>query len=506
MSAGVAAAALAAARRRASESARSGAAAGRTGVPPGVAPAGPPAAARPAVDPPAPATGIAASPGANGSAEPARFAEVTAAPRVPERTESAADADRPPLPTRTPQAQAPVPADEPLPYEPPVFDVDDIAPLADLARASWGTTSVVDAPVAPHALEVSPPVEPAVLPDPAGPPASSGLNGSVRPAPPGAALVGPTAAPITDAPPAVAPPPGDPRQGPDGGSANRRWAMVGGAAVAALAVLGAVAVAAGGGDDDDPAAVSTTSPTVASTTTTTAPATPQAVFQRAGTALTDAGSFAYSGTVRALDVGALRPSVWLGTDVVVTGEVDLRAGRLHEVAVNPDGEATETVIDGGTVWGRTASSVEELADAGYSEISEFAHETPTPQGAQLLPAWLTQAAGPVPAPAAPRQPSYAATLTAATLGDPTGASPDSIVTVTVGPDGVPTHVDVMAIDAGQLALAYEITQVGTIAPIASPGDQAAATATTPAPPATTATTSPSTTAAPPSSPTTDVDR
>lgn len=523
------AAGIAAARRRAAEVAPGEAGGASAEAPTGAAPGQPLAVARPAAGPPPPAAGLPGVPGADGPAGPVPFAAVAPAPRSPERTESAADADRPPLPTRTPQGQAPMPADEPMPYEPPVFAVDDIAPLVDLARASWGTTSVVEAP---HALP-APPVEPLGPSGPSGPSASSGLagtNGAVRPTPPARALAAPTAASTTDAPPAFDVPPVDPPPAgppsfgvppaggapagrePGGGRLNRRWVIVGGAAVAALAVVVGVAVAGEGGGD---AAEVSATPTTAAPTTITAPATPQAVFQGAGAALTDAGSFAYSGTARILEVGVLRPSVWLGTDVAVTGEVDLRAERLHEVAVNPDGKATETVIDGGTVWGRTASSREGLADAAYAEIPEFANETPTPQGAQLLPAWLTQAAGPVPAPAAPRQPSYAGTLTAATLGDATGASPDAIVTVTVGPGGVPTHVDVVSVDAGQLALVYDITQVGGVAPIASPGDGAAGTAGTGPGPASSGsstttsdeTTAPtaattSTSAAPPSSPTT----
>ena len=274
------------------------------------------------------------------------------------------------------------------------------------------------------------------------------------------------------------PRPAGPDAPPTAGGGRRKLLVAGGAAAAVLAVVVGIAVAgSGGGDDTDTAGGTTTSASTASTATTApAPPTPEEAFARAGSSLTDAGSFAYSGTVRVLDLTAVRPSLWLGSQVTVIGEVDLRAGRLHEVAVTPDGEATETVIDGATVWGRRADSAEGLADASYQEVTELSHDEPVAQGAQLLPAWLTLAAGPVPSPPEQAQgrPMFAGTLTAATLGDTSGVSPDSIITVLLDDDGAPVHVDVVAVpDGNRLRLAYDITGIGTVSGIASPADSAA---------------------------------
>jgi hypothetical protein len=204
------------------------------------------------------------------------------------------------------------------------------------------------------------------------------------------------------------------------------------------------------------------------------PPTPEEAFRQAGTELTDAGSFTYAGTARALDVTPVRPTRWLGTELTVTGEVDLRAARLHEVAVAPDGEATETVIDGARVWGRQADSVEGLADAGYSVIDELTHDTATPQGAQLIPVWLVLTAGAVPVPEAAGQPVYSGTITAAGLGDESGATPDAVVTITLDASGVPTHLEVVGVpDGARLRLVYDIGNLGQVGPIASPSDDAA---------------------------------
>ncbi len=301
----------------------------------------------------------------------------------------------------------------------------------------------------------------------------------------------------------VPPPPPRPRPdaGPTAGGGRRKLLVAGGAVAAVLAVVVGIAVAgSGGGDDTDTAGGTTTSASTASTATTApAPPTPEEAFARASSSLTDAGSFAYSGTVRVLDLTAVRPSLWLGSQVTVIGEVDLRAGRLHEVAVTPDGEATETVIDGATVWGRRADSAEGLADASYQEVSELSHDEPVPQGAQLLPAWLTLAAGPVPSPPEQAQgrPMFAGTLTAATLGDTSGVSPDSIITVLLDDEGAPVHVDIVAVpDGNRLRLAYDITAIGTVSGVASPADSAAeepATSEATEPPDSTTSSAPATT-------------
>lgn len=503
------------------------------------------------------------------------LADVVAAPRSSERTEAAADASRPPLPTRVPQAQAPIPAEEPIPYEAPDLAVADIAPLADLARSSWAADVADVADVAPSPAPQASVATDASPPGPQGPvtteatplasaPASGTAQGGAPPrlpsrvrdedGPPtrGAGFLPPLGGPATEAPSgtetvaeqriafpesglngrsSAAPPPSSPPAAPPtvpspgrdagrAGGGRRKW-LVAGAAAAALAVVAGVGVAAQGDDTDTAAGSTTTASTPTTATTAPVPLTPQEAFAQASTSLTDAGSFAYSGTVRVLDLTAVRPSLWMGTEATVTGEVDLRAGRLHEVAVTPGGEATETVIDGATVWGRRADSAEELPEATYQEVSELSHDEPVAQGAQLLPAWLSLAAGPVPSPLeqAQGQPMFAGTLTAATLGDPSGVSPDSIITVTLDDDGAPVHVDVVAVpDGNRLRLAYDITGIGTVAGIASPADPAAepedgpatsettSTATSSAPPTSVTTATPTSkvtsTTTPPSSPTT----
>jgi hypothetical protein len=430
------------------------------------------------------------------------FAEIPPATRPPERTEAAADSDRPPLPSRTPQAQAPIPAEEPMPYEPPVFDVADIAPLADLARASWGSQAVVDDPAPPPPPAPAPPPAHAgsvTTEAPAAPPAPAegpgrALTGPLgRPAGQGAAPPPPVSTPAgpgangtsavttgssSPAPAAASPTgaePGGPAVGSPGGpDGRRRWLIAGGAVAAVAAVAVGVGVLAGGGDDDPVATTATTdrpSSATTGTTGTTAPPSPEQAFRQAGTKLSEAGSFTYAGSARALDVTPVRPTRWLGTELTVTGEVDLGTGRLHEVAVAPDGEATETVIDGATVWGRQADSVDELADAEYSVIDELTRDTPTPQGAQLVPVWLALAAGPVPAPEAAAQPAYSGTLTAAALGDDSGATPDSVITVTLDAGGTPIHLEVVGLPDGEgLRLVYDLANVGQVGPITSPGD------------------------------------
>jgi hypothetical protein len=258
---------------------------------------------------------------------------------------------------------------------------------------------------------------------------------------------------------------------------SRRGPAVVGVLVAAgiVVLLGAGAMVVAGAGSGESGAASSTPPSLDSittaapaTTTTTVPASPEDAFAGAASRLEAAGTFAYRGTVTASDVSAVRPSLWLAVDVTVDGEASLAGGLVHEVAVAGNGRATETVVVGADVWGRTARTRDTLAEAGYEGIPELSRPEPATKGAAGLAAWLAavdepQAAG---LDAQGRR-QYRGTLPAAVLG-PTERgrrAVDAEVVLVLDRAGRPAHVDITTVPGGPpLHLALDLSDLG--APVA----------------------------------------
>jgi hypothetical protein len=256
--------------------------------------------------------------------------------------------------------------------------------------------------------------------------------------------------------------------------------------VAALvAVVGVVAIAVGlsAGRDDgdtrtaaDPSIATTAAPGATTVPGTSGapvaaapPADPQEAFGSAAVRLETAGTFAYAGTVRALDVSPVRPTLWLGTEVAVNGEVELATARIHEVAVAGSAtDAVETVVDGATVWGREADSTEALLSESFRPVPELSGEVPARKGMSLVPGWLTAVTGAVAgAPDAQGRATIVGELPGDSLGDEYGPVPDAQVTLTFGPTGDPAHV---LLDAGEdLRIDVELARLGEPMGVTPPG-------------------------------------
>jgi hypothetical protein len=256
---------------------------------------------------------------------------------------------------------------------------------------------------------------------------------------------------------------------------GRGRALVGVLVAAGLVVLlgaGAMVVAGAGSGETGTAsptpgreAATTEAPT---TTTTTMPASPEDAFAGAASRLEAAGTFAYRGTVSASDVSAVRPSLWLAVDVTVEGEASLAGGLVHEVAVAGNGRATETVVVGVDVWGRSARTRAALADAGYEGIPELSRPEPATKGAAGLAGWLAAVEEPQPAGVdAQGRRQYRGRLPAAALG-PTERerrAVDAEVVLILDRAGRPAHVDITTVPGGPpLHLAFDLTDLG--APVA----------------------------------------
>ena len=123
-------------------------------------------------------------------------------------------------------------------------------------------------------------------------------------------------------------------------------------------------------------------------------ASPEGAFAEAVSRLEAAGTFAYQGTVSASDVGAVRPSLWLAVDITVEGEVALAGGLVHEVAVAEGGQATETVVAGADVFGRSARSRDSLVDESYEGSPSCRGRSRKRRGAAGLARWLAGVAEP----------------------------------------------------------------------------------------------------------------
>lgn len=336
---------------------------------------------------------------------------------------------------------------------------------ASVARGGGGVTPPV---ATPDGRGVSDPVP---APDRAGVSAQAPVapDGGSLPgpawAPDGGGLPGPASAPDREDPP----PPG---WAPDAQgervaapARSRRWpAVTAGVVVLAAAVVGAV-VAGDRGGGPSAATSGTTAPPVRSTTTTVAvdAVTPDEAVRVAHRRLAAAGSFTYRGTTSATDVSAVRPGLWLAVDTAIEGEVELSSGRLHEVAVANDGRATETIVDGPTVWGRAASSHEQLAAVPYQQVGSTA-EPVAPQGVARLARWLAAATDHHDVGDAPNgRRRVAATIPAEVLGEvERGREPVAgRVVLTLAPTGDPVAVEVTTVpDGPPLRLAITLAALG----------------------------------------------
>lgn len=276
----------------------------------------------------------------------------------------------------------------------------------------------------------------------------------------------------TSAPPASGPDPGAPRMA---GRGRTRPVVVGLALVAVLAAGVVLFVATRDDDrpDTDVDAGVTTSPEPTTTTVIDEPS-PQEAFAQAADRLVAGGSFGYAGTTSATDVSHVRPGLWLAVDLTVEGEVETSAESVHEIAVDGDGRATETVSAGLVVWGRLATSRESLGDAAYLPITEESGGQGPGKGAALLPAWLDSTVDRQDAGTDGRgHRVLRATLPASVLGEVVDGRPagDASVLLTLDPAGDPVRVEITSVPTGPpLRLALDLLRIGEPVVIDLPAD------------------------------------
>lgn len=260
-----------------------------------------------------------------------------------------------------------------------------------------------------------------------------------------------------------------------GRGGRARPVAVGVAAVVALAA-GLGVLAAGADDDRTEADVAAGVTTSAEPTTTTAIAdlSPRDAFAQAADRLVAGRSFAYAGTTSAIDVSHVRPGLWLAVDLTVEGEVATAAESVHEIAVDGNGRAAETVSQGPVVWGRLATSRDGLPEAPYLPISEESGPPPAGRGAALLPAWLEATVDRRDAGTDGRGNRVVrATLPARVLGEVVDGRPaaDADVVLTLDPSGDPVRVEVTSVPGGPpLRLALDLVRIGEPVEIDLPVD------------------------------------
>jgi hypothetical protein len=265
---------------------------------------------------------------------------------------------------------------------------------------------------------------------------------------------------------------------PPGRTGRGRWRLVALGIVVVVIGLGATIAGMGTGTDDQPDAAGAATdrePTTAQPSTTAVDRlTPDEAFAQASRRLEMAGSFGYSGTSQATDVSAVRPGLWLAVELTVAGEVDLSSGRMHEVAVVPTGGASETLTDGMTVWGRLASSGEDLAAEPYQTVGEQDDDTPRRLGVALLPSWLeTSVEGEELLADGTGRRTFRATIPADVLGEVEEGKPAVAAEVLLSIDaaGDPVHVEVTtAPDGPPLRLVLDLARLGEPMAIAMPGE------------------------------------
>jgi len=308
-------------------------------------------------------------------------------------------------------------------------------------------------------------------PDPAPPPAAA-------PSAPSPAVAGSGTTDAASAPDAS-------RRRRDGGSRQlaglrrHRVRLLAGLVFVGLGVGASVGLAGVGGDEPASAPGTTapepTEPPTATTTTTRPALTADEAFATAAERLSRGGTFRYEGSARATDVSDVRPMMWLSVESLITGEVELATGRLHEVAVGVGGRASETVTEGTVVWGRRAPEAESLGDVPFALVPELSDpDRLTGRGLVMLPTWLAAATAPVELePSAGGLPRYQATVPADVVGEVERGidAEDLLAVVVLDEDGTPVRVELTTETSDRLHLVLELTGVGapvTITPPAPP--------------------------------------
>lgn len=251
---------------------------------------------------------------------------------------------------------------------------------------------------------------------------------------------------------------------PPGGRRRAGMVVVGPVLLVAAVGLGLVVL---GRDDDQPreADVATDATSAEQTTTTAIDAvSPEEAFARAADRLVSGGSFGYVGTTSAIDVSHVRPGLWLAVDLTVEGEVVMSSGRVHEIAVDGSGRATETVTEGPVVWGRLATSREALPGATYLPITDESGAQRAGKGVALLPTWLDSTVDRQDAGTDDRgNRVLRATLPAGVLGETVDGRPagDATVVLTLDAAGDPLRVEVTSVPTGPpLRLALDLVGIG----------------------------------------------
>jgi hypothetical protein len=99
-------------------------------------------------------------------------------------------------------------------------------------------------------------------------------------------------------------------------------------------------------------------------------ANPWTAWAAARLQLVRAGTFSYSGTVRAAEASSVWPGTRIADEVTVEGVVHLPLSITREVAVAPDGTAVETLTSGSGIWSRQAPDTALQDSAPWSAIGE----------------------------------------------------------------------------------------------------------------------------------------
>jgi hypothetical protein len=434
------------------------------------------------------------------TAEPAAWATAASALRAqatandtgwgPATALTTTDLDQPGRPLATPPAPvtpaAPEPAIDPGPDA--GANGDDATSADDPAAWAYGLSGV-------DTRVPRPPGVPDTRPrsrrwsrrsdDRPGTPATNGHGSAVTPAP------GKTTDPGPDEAGTEADHGGEPAVQRD----RQLTILIVGVVVVVLAGLGAALLLGGGGDDkSDRTATSGTESSGATQPSTTGVATltPAQAFAQASQRLETAGSFAYHGTSSATDVSPARPGQWLAVGLTVDGQVQLKSSfRLLDRGTASDGSMVDTVTDGATIWGRTAPSLEALAQQPVGFVYTLPAPHPNRVGAARLPQWLAAAVNPTdggPDPQGRR--TFKATLPANVLGrvDRNHPAADAEMAVTLDDAGNPVHVRVTGgTDEAPLELVFDLSRLGETMTIALPDDPASSGGQTTQTTATTAT-------------------
>jgi len=241
--------------------------------------------------------------------------------------------------------------------------------------------------------------------------------------------------------------------------------LVASAVVVVVGAVAGLAITTAGRDDDTVGTDQPGSTDVSATPPTAAPApAPAEAFAGSSERLELGGSFSYTGTAHAIDVSTTRPMRWLAVDLAVTGEAAPRAGRLHEVAVAPDGRAGETITVGPSVWGRQAPTRAELVNVTYQPVDQLSGSDVPRLGLALLPLWLGATTAPESTGVdATGRPTYRGTLPGEILGELVDGSrpvPADIV-LTLDAAGSPAHVRLTSQpDGAALSLSIDIARIG----------------------------------------------